>query len=93
MKRLAWIAILVLAVEAGAYFWLTPLRRTLPCLPIGRPWPHSARLGSPVPLGRLAGTGRLQRAAPCAHRRRGVGGGENPHGRGIPGPRQARSGR
>ena len=24
MKRLAWIAILVLAVEAGAYFWLTP---------------------------------------------------------------------
>ena len=24
MKRLAWIAILVLAVEADAYFWLTP---------------------------------------------------------------------
>ncbi len=24
MKRLAWIAVLVLAVEAGAYFWLTP---------------------------------------------------------------------
>ena len=24
MKRLAWIIILVLAVEAGAYFWLTP---------------------------------------------------------------------
>ena len=93
MKRLAWIAVLVLAVEAGAYFWLTPYVEPYRIYRIGRPWPHNARLGSLVPLGRLAGTGRLQRAASGAHRRRGVGGGENPHGRGTPGPRQARSGR